>query len=296
MSDGEAAAVALQAGGGPAGPADADDPQEAPPADAAAQGLQDIAERLMSSGHERPEQDACPICFDLIGFPVAVYSSINQCCMKVICIGCILAARQRGIYDRCPFCRTPLPRDDPSKLEMIQKRVSKGDAEAISFLGEQYLYGNLGLSKDIPRAIELWTEAVDLGSVNAHYSLGFVYYNGKGVEEDKPRGIHHWQRAAMKGDVDSRHNLGRVEHKNGNYELALQHFMISAKMGYEVSLDGIKDMFKEGHATKPQYAEALLGYRDAVEEMKSPQREEAKRLRCLYSNLQKTSVGERGQR
>ena len=34
--------------------------------------------------------------------------------------------------------------------------------------------------------------------------------------------------------------------------------------------------FKKGQATKAQYAEALLGYRDAVEEMKSPQREEAK--------------------
>ena len=54
--------------------------------------------------------------------------------------------------------------------------------------------------------------------------------------------------------------------------------MISAKMGYEMSLNSIKKRFKEGHATKAQYAEALLGYRDAVEEMKSPQREEAKRL------------------
>ena len=35
-----------------------------------------------------------------------------------------------------------------------------------------------------------------------------------------------------------------------------------------------------GEATKAQYAEALRGYGDAVEEiqMKSPQREEAKRL------------------
>jgi len=63
-----------------------------------------------------------------------------------------------------------------------------------------------------------------------------------------------------------------------NYELAVQHLMISAKMGYEKSLNGIKDMFKEGHATKAQYAEALRGYGDAVEEMNSPQREEGKRL------------------
>ena len=54
--------------------------------------------------------------------------------------------------------------------------------------------------------------------------------------------------------------------------------MISAKMGDEMSLNSIKEMFKEGDASKAQYAEALIGYRDALEEMKSPQREEAKRL------------------
>lgn len=90
--------------------------------------------------------------------------------------------------------------------------------------------------------------------------------------------VRHWQQAAMKGNALSRHNLACVEIENGNYELAVQHWMISAKMGYEMSLNEIKEMFKKGHATKAQYAEALMGYRDAVEEMKSPQREEGKRL------------------
>ena len=105
-----------------------------------------------------------------------------------------------------------------------------------------------------------------------------MYNNGEGVEQDTPRGIHHWQQAAMKGHVDSRHILGIVEFNNKNYKLAVQHFLVSAKMGYEGSLNSIKDMFKEGQATRAQYAETLMGYRDAVEEMKSPQREEAKRL------------------
>ena len=82
----------------------------------------------------------------------------------------------------------------------------------------------------------------------------------------------------MNGHVPSRHCLGIDEAVNGNYELAVQHWMISAKMGHEGSLNNIKAMFKKGHATKAQYAEALMGYRDAVEEVKSPQREEAKRL------------------
>ncbi|EJK45818.1 hypothetical protein THAOC_35549 [Thalassiosira oceanica] len=161
---------------------------------------------------------------------------------------------------------------------MIQKRVSKGDAAAIKTLGDGYCHGELGLAKDVPQAVELWTEAAELGSLDAHHNHGATYYTGDGVEEDKPRGVHYWQQAAMKGGVESRHSLGGVEYENGNYELAAQHFMISAKMGFEMSLNAIKGMFKEGHATKAQYAEALLRYRDAVEETKSPQREEAKRL------------------
>ena len=247
-------------------------------AESAARNLQ---ERLMASGHERPEGEKCPICFDLIELPVHEHSKMNVCCMKRVCDGCELAARQRGMNNTCPFCRTTLPSNEASESElaMIRKRVDKGDAEAIKLLGEKHYHGKLGLRKDVPRAIELYTEAAELGSIDAHYELGCVYYTGDGAEEEKPRAIHHWQQAAMKGHVHSRQNLGGLEYNNGNYELAVQHWIMSAKMGYELSLNGIKEVFKEGHATKAQYVEALMGYRDAVEEMKSPQREEAKRLR-----------------
>ncbi|EJK53482.1 hypothetical protein THAOC_27082 [Thalassiosira oceanica] len=156
--------------------------------------------------------------------------------------------------------------------------LNRGDAVAINNLAEQHYHGNLGLAKDLPRSIELWAEAAELGLLHAHYKVGLACYYGQGVDEDKPRGVHHWQQAAMKGHALSRRMLGDVEYDNGNYQIALQHYILSAKMGYEMSLNSIKEMFKEGHATKAQYAEALLGYRDAVEEMKSPQREEAKRI------------------
>ena len=237
-----------------------------------------LERRLMSSGHERPEGERCPICFLLIGLPVNEHSRTNICCMKMVCKGCELAARQRGIYDRCPFCRTPFVNDDASVLAMLQKRVDKGDAAAIAHLGSMYYHGDLGLTEDVPRALELWAEAAKRGSIQAHCHLGCAYYNGLGVEEDKLRSIRHYQQAALKGHALSRHELGFTEYENGNYDLAVQHWMISAKMGYKDSLNNIKNMFKEVHATKAQYAEALLGYRDAVEEMKSSQREEAKRL------------------
>ncbi|EJK55993.1 hypothetical protein THAOC_24198, partial [Thalassiosira oceanica] len=198
-------------------------------------------ERLLNEGHGRWEGDRCPICFLFIGLPMNKHARMNVCCMKRVCNGCILAANLRGINDRCPFCRTPHPSDDASKLAMIQKREGKRDADAINHLAGQHYFGKLGLAKDVPRAIELWTEAAELGSVEAHYNLGVTYYNGDDVQEDKARGIHHWQEAAMKGDAESRHYLGTDEFIKGNYELAVQHWMISAKMGCENSLNDIKE-------------------------------------------------------
>ncbi|EJK60547.1 hypothetical protein THAOC_19077 [Thalassiosira oceanica] len=82
----------------------------------------------------------------------------------------------------------------------------------------------------------------------------------------------------MKGHAESRHNLGCIEGEKGNYDRAARHLLISAKMGQRDSVEMIKQMFTAGLATKEQYAEALKGYQDAVEETKSHDRDEAKRL------------------
>mmetsp|Transcript_3166 Transcript_3166/g.7093 ORF Transcript_3166/g.7093 Transcript_3166/m.7093 type:complete len:252 (+) Transcript_3166:396-1151(+) len=241
-------------------------------------GVDGGVESAESLEHPCLESGTCPICLLPIEIPVEHHSMVNVCCMKRVCNGCILAAHRRGILDKCAFCRTPHPRDDASAVAMIQRRVDKGDAGAMHFLGETYFLGGLGLAKDVPRAIDLFTRAAELGSPDAHLSLGNAYYTADGVEEDKPRGIHHWQQAAMKGHVLGRHDLGIAEQDKANYELAVQHWMISAKMGCEMSLTGIKEMFIDGHATKAQYFDALKGYQDAAGEAKSPQRKEAKRL------------------
>ena len=96
------------------------------------------------------------------------------------------------------------------------------------------------------------------------------------MSPDQVKAIHHYEVAAMQGHVEARCNLGGVEHMNGNYGRAVRHWLISAKMGDELSLEMIKMMFLEGNATKEQYADALRGYQDAIEETKSPERDEAK--------------------
>ena len=229
----------------------------------------------MTSGHELHESFTCPLCCLPIALPAEKHSRFMPCCMKTVCNGCILALHRRGKGDTCAFCRTPTPKCDADTLALILKRVDAKDPAATEYLAYAYSNGSYGLLQDVPRAIELWTEAACLGDLNAYNRLGYRYCNGEGVEQDVASGICHYQHAAIKGHSTSRHNLGYLEYRSGNHELAVRHWMISAKMGYELSLNGIKDMFMKGLATKAQYAEALRGYQDAVEETKSTQREEA---------------------
>ena len=111
------------------------------------------------------------------------HSVFNVCCMKRICKGCDLTAKKRqirGMFD-CAFCGTPYPDTDAEMLAMIQARAEKKDPDAISNLGMKYYFGSLGLQKDACRAAELWTEAVELGSIEALLSLGHSQIKGRSV-------------------------------------------------------------------------------------------------------------------
>lgn len=249
-----------------AGSAEADD-----------QAARNLQERLMASGHERPEGDRCPICLDLIELSMDEHARINVCCTKRVCKGCILATRKRGMWD-CPFCRAPIPRQEQSSeiLARVQKRVDAGDPMAIWHLGNKYRYGRSGLEKDMTRAVELYERAAELGVKEAHYCLGFLYSKGKDVEKDTAKAIRHYEVAAMLGDVDARYSLGHGEGRAENHDLALQHYLMAAKMGHQNALNAVKGLFTHRYATKADYAAALRGYQSATEQTRSPDRDEAK--------------------
>ena len=128
------------------------------------------------------------------------------------------------------------------------------------------------------KAVELYTEAAELGSIEALYNLGTAYRLGNGVQQDKAKAAEYFKKAARQGHVESRFNIGNHEVRKGDYDRAVRHYLISAKMGDKNSLDAIKKGFMAGLVTKEQCDEALKGYQDAMEEMKSHDRDEAKRL------------------
>ena len=233
---------------------------------------------LFTKGRERSADDECPICSRLLPLDSGE-SMLHTCCMKRVCNGCHLEADKRGMDDKCPFCRTPPPDSDEAQIARIQKRVKANDPEGIYNLAISYRDGRDGLEEDVPRAVELFERAAELGSKDAHYDLATIFNEhtaGEGIDKDMARALEHYEFAAKQGHVAARHNLGIYEFDSGNYGLACKHWMISAKLGDADSLNNIKGLYTKGLASKSDYADALRGYHDAVEEMNSPERDEAK--------------------
>ena len=73
----------------------------------------------------------------------------------------------------------------------------------------------------------------------------------------------------------ARYNLGNNELRTGNMNRALKHYIIAAGCGHENSLKQIRKLYKNGHATKDDYAKALRAYQTYLAEIKSTQRDAA---------------------
>ena len=91
-------------------------------------------------------------------------------------------------------------------LELLNECVTEGDELALCDLGVCYYNGD-GVPKDIPKAIELWKCASDMGNVCAMYQLGGCYYND-GVPEDLSKAIELWKCASDMGYTYAMHSLG----------------------------------------------------------------------------------------
>ena len=229
-----------------------------------------------------PKEEDCPICF--LRLPsLGSGSQYYSCCGKTVCSGCIHAP----VYDnqgnkvdiikqnQCAFCRVLAPITDEEANERRKKRVEANDPVAMFNIGCFYRDGSDGFPQDHTKALEHCHRAAGLGYAIAYASIGYAYSCGEGVEIDKKKANHYYELAAMKGCVMARHNLGNNEVRAGNMDRALKHYMISAKSGHSKSLEKIRDLYLNRHATKDDYTTALRSYQEYLGEIKSVQRDKA---------------------
>ena len=220
-----------------------------------------------------PPKEDCPICF--LPLPsLDTGSKYKICCGKYICSGCIHAVAIRDKEKKCPFCRTPTP-DSDEIIERYKKRVKAGDANAMFNLGCCYSNGSRGLPQNYLKAMELWQQAGELGHAKAYNNVGNAYHFGEGVERDEKKADHYFELAAIGGDVTARYNLGNAEWHAGNWDRSIKHYMIAAGVGLNNSAKNIQQLYRDGHATKEDYAKALRAYQAYLEDMRSEQRDQA---------------------
>ena len=168
-----------------------------------------------------------------------------------------------------------MPTTKEKIIEQLLKRVEVNDPVAMCCMGTETR--NEG---DYRSAFEYFTNAAALGDAEAHFQLSGLYQYGRGVEKDKKKQMHHLKEAAIGGHPDARHNLGGMEEANGRVDRAVKHSIIAARLGHDLSLDVLKNLYKAGLVSKEDFTAALRGYQAAIVATKSPQREEA----AKYSN------------
>ena len=64
------------------------------------------------------------------------------------------------------------------------------------------------------------------------------------------KALYYYQLAAVGGNVGGRVNLGFMAQKSGDMKRAVKHYMISAGYGEDFSLEKIRELHIQGHATK----------------------------------------------
>ena len=238
--------------------------------------IAEIRENKLFNQPDESYLGECPICSLPLPLDGSKYG-LYPCCSNYICEGCSAANAVRefeqGLEQRCPYCREPAPKTPEELVKNAMKRVKVNDPVSISEMGKkQYREG------DFKGAIQYWTKAAALGNLDAHYNLSCLYHEGMGVEKNEKKEVYHLEEAAIGGHPYARHSLGCYEGNAGRHDIAMRHFIIAAKLGYDGALEDVKKGFQRGFVSKEDYASTLRGHQAAVDATKSEQREKAEKI------------------
>jgi hypothetical protein len=107
-----------------------------------------------------------------------------------------------------------------------------------------------GVSKDLKKAIELFTLAANQGDSNAQYHLGFCFLNGDGVQKDFHKAIEFYRLAADQKHSTAKNNLGYC-YENGlgvkkDLNKAFELYSIAADQGDPIAQYNLALCYKNG--------------------------------------------------
>ena len=168
-------------------------------------------------------------------------------------------------------------------INVLETAVTQdSSALAMNSLGIAYLQGN-GVEADTTMGISWMEKAGQQGYVHAYYNLGYIYrFAEYGMKQDFKKAYGYFSSGADKGSADCMYVKGMMLYKgtgcDQNYTEAFRCFKEAAEKRHRPSLYMLGLCYRNGYgverdsdlATEYLYRSAMLGYRDAREELERP--------------------------
>ena len=89
----------------------------------------------------------CPICME--DWDVNAQDVLRVCCCRTVCRSC----EDKIGTGACPLCRLPCAENEAENLARLRRHVENEVPEAISYLGDAYSDGDLGLPKSAKNSV-----------------------------------------------------------------------------------------------------------------------------------------------
>lgn len=119
------------------------------------------------------------------------------------------------------------------------------------------------------KSLQIFTEAAELGSVEAEYELGLAYKLGRfrlnwKIPQNTERAAYWWSRAVSHGDINAAAYLADL-YDDGDgviqdYQKALSLRRKAAKQGQSDAMFGLATMYADGRGVKKNYSKAYVWY------------------------------------
>lgn len=112
-------------------------------------------------------------------------------------------------------------------MENPEKYIVPNTAYEIMSQGHKYFNGDDEHPEDYTKALELYSRAAKLGSLEAFYRLGKIYYYGLGVERNPAKALHFLEQGANRGNYHcfgSIANIYLTENEMINFKKGLKYY------------------------------------------------------------------------
>ena len=155
-----------------------------------------------------------------------------------------------------------------SRLRMLyQQAADRGSAEAQTYLGTLYEYGD-GVEQSYVKAAELYQLAADQGDALAQAYLGLLYEFGDGVDLSYEKALEYFQLSANQGNSVGQWGMGQL-YQFGlgvdlSYTKAVEYYQLSADQNDPDGLECLGYLYLEGLGVEQSTDRAMELYRLAA--------------------------------